>query len=437
MNQIPRRQITNNPLKVLIVGAGAGGLCLAQGLKSAGISVEVFERDHTAFDRQAGYRLSINPTGNRALKECLPESLFQTLVKSSVKPSQGVSFVDERLRTLLSLDIPKMNPNSLDSERPITRIALRRILLDGLDDIVHFSKKFLAFEDAPDGRVIVRFEDGSSATGDLLVGADGANSRVRAQLLPHAQRIETGLLAISGKLGLNDKVRAITPPAILRGPTLILGPKGCFLFANAVEYEDVETEEPRPRHNIALADDESPVTDREEYVMWGFSARREKFGLAASHEPLRPEDLKIAAVALTQGWDRALREIVQQTSELSVFPVKTSVPIPPWETRNVTLLGDALHDMTPFRGMGANMALRDAAALRRALVKVAQGEALLLEALGNYEREMIEHGFRAVRLSLENMQRVHSEALRKAFAKFALRLMNVVPVLKERFRSGR
>jgi 2-polyprenyl-6-methoxyphenol hydroxylase-like FAD-dependent oxidoreductase len=93
--------------------------------------------------------------------------------------------------------------------------------------------------------------------------------------------------------------------------------------------------------------------------------------------------------------------------------------------------------MTPFRGMGANMALRDAAALRRALVKVAQGKALLLEALGNYEREMIEHGFRAVRLSLENMQRVHSEGLKKAFAKFGLRLMKVVPVLKEHFRSGR
>jgi len=51
MNQIPSRQISNNPLKVLIVGAGTGGLCLAQGLKSAGISVEVFERDHSPFDR--------------------------------------------------------------------------------------------------------------------------------------------------------------------------------------------------------------------------------------------------------------------------------------------------------------------------------------------------------------------------------------------------
>ena len=228
MNQIPSRQITNNPLKVLIVGARTGGLCLAHGLKSAGISVEVFERDHTPFDRQAGYRLSINPIGNRALKECLPESLFQTLVKSSVKPSRGVSFLDERLRTLLSVDIPEMNPNSLDSERPITRIALRRILLDGLDDIVHFSKKFAGFEDAPDGRVIVRFEDGSSATGDLLVGADGANSRVRAQLLPDAQRIETGLLAIGGKLGLNDKVRSITPSGDISGPYVDSWSQGLF-----------------------------------------------------------------------------------------------------------------------------------------------------------------------------------------------------------------
>jgi 2-polyprenyl-6-methoxyphenol hydroxylase-like FAD-dependent oxidoreductase len=89
--------------------------------------------------------------------------------------------------------------------------------------------------------------------------------------------------------------------------------------------------------------------------------------------------------------------------------------------------------------MGANMALRDAAALRRALVlvEVTRGDALLLEALANYERELIEHGFRAVRLSLENMGRIHSEGLRKVFAKFAFRLMNVVPPLKERFRRGR
>ena len=430
-------QKANQPLKVLIVGAGTGGLSLAQGLKSDGISVQVFERDQAAFDRQAGYRLSINPTGNRALKECLPESLFETLVQSSVKPSRRVSFLDERLKPLLTIDIPETHPYSVDSERPITRVALRRILLEGLDGIVHFGKKFVDFEDAPGARVTVRFEDGSSATGDVLVGADGANSRVRSQLLPHAERIETGLLAVSGKLSLNDSVRAMTPPAVFRGPTLVMGPKGCFLFANAVEYADEKTKDANTQDNVNSADWGSSFANREEYVMWGFSARREKFALTLGHETLRPEDLKTAALALMKDWDSALRQVVGQTSDLGVFPVKTSVPVPPWETRNVTLLGDALHNMTPFRGMGANMALRDAAALRRALVKVARGETLLLEALAGYEQEMIEHGFRAVRLSLENMERLHSEGLSKVLAKFAFRLMNALPPLKELFRSGR
>jgi 2-polyprenyl-6-methoxyphenol hydroxylase-like FAD-dependent oxidoreductase len=88
--------------------------------------------------------------------------------------------------------------------------------------------------------------------------------------------------------------------------------------------------------------------------------------------------------------------------------------------------------MTPFRGIGANVALRDAAALRRALVGVARGERFLLEALVAYEREMIEYGFRAVRMSL-NMHRVHSEGIARGFTKFIFRVMNLVPPLKERF----
>jgi hypothetical protein len=81
--------------------------------------------------------------------------------------------------------------------------------------------------------VTARFEDGSFATSDVLIGADGASSHVRAQLLPQAKRIETGIMAVSGKLELNDDIRRATPAAMFRGPTLILGPKGCFLFGNA------------------------------------------------------------------------------------------------------------------------------------------------------------------------------------------------------------
>jgi 2-polyprenyl-6-methoxyphenol hydroxylase-like FAD-dependent oxidoreductase len=62
---------------VVIAGGGLGGLCLAQGLKKAGVSVAVYERDRTRTDRLQGYRIHIDPNGSRALYECLPANLFE------------------------------------------------------------------------------------------------------------------------------------------------------------------------------------------------------------------------------------------------------------------------------------------------------------------------------------------------------------------------
>lgn len=67
------------PLKVMVIGAGTGGLCLAQGLKSDKIAVEVYERDHPPTDRLRGYRLSISRAGSQALQSCLPAGLFEKL----------------------------------------------------------------------------------------------------------------------------------------------------------------------------------------------------------------------------------------------------------------------------------------------------------------------------------------------------------------------
>jgi hypothetical protein len=63
-----------------------------------------------------------------------------------------------------------------------------------------------------------RFEDGSATTGDVLVGADGAGSHLRAQLLPHALRVETGIVAVSRKLSLNSDVRRGDAAADLARP---------------------------------------------------------------------------------------------------------------------------------------------------------------------------------------------------------------------------
>jgi 2-polyprenyl-6-methoxyphenol hydroxylase-like FAD-dependent oxidoreductase len=197
-----------------------------------------------------------------------------------------------------------------------------------------------------------------------------------------------------------------------------------FLFGSAVEYGSARTN--------ATADDWLDY-DREEYVMWGFSAHRERLALPANSESIDGEDLKARVIALMDTWDPALQRLVQiaETPTVSAFSVKTSVPIPAWKTGNVTLLGDALHNMTPFRGIGANTALWDAALLRRALVSADRGEDELIPALAAYERQMIDHGFQAVRTSLRDMERFHAEGIvARAFTKSLFRVIDRIPPLK-------
>jgi len=167
--------------------------------------------------------------------------------------------------------------------------------------------------------------------------------------------------------------------------------------------------------------------------MWGFSARRDTFGLGASLSDDDDNVVIAKVLALMDDWHPALRRLAQGTSPstITTFPVKTSVPIPPWKTRRVTLLGDALHNMTPFRGIGANTALRDAATLRLALAAVAHGDADLFQALTNYERDMIGYGFNAVKTSLRDMKR--TKGLSKTAVKLFLRVADRVPPLKAAF----
>lgn len=410
-------------LRVRIIGAGTGGLCLAQGLKQDDIEVAVFERDHAPTDRLQGYRLSISAIGRRALEACLPEGLFEKLLANCAKPSESVTFLDHHLNRLLVVDLPHGDREDAASELPVSRIALRGILSEGLRDIIHYGKKCVAFEDEPQGAVVARFEDGSSTISDVLIGADGAGSRLRAQLLPHARRVETGIVAVSGKLGLDANVRRATPEPILRGPTLVLGPKGCFMFASGVDYEDDTT-------------GFRQCYDREKYVMWGFSAHSETLDLTANPAALSDRDATVAVMALMVDWHPALRRLGQTAdpSTVTAFAVKTSVPIQPWATQKVTLLGDALHNMTPFRGIGANTAWRDAAALRQALVAVARGRVDLVQALAAYEREMIGYGFAAVQTSLKDMERFHAKGLlARTAAKSLLRVIDHLPPLRGAF----
>ena len=405
-------------LQVMVIGAGTGGLALAHALRASGIKVRVFERDHNLTERTQGYRLTINVRGARALQSCLPKANFEHYVAASAKASTAVSFLDHKLRRLLFVGVPNTEQTDPYAARPISRVALRQILAEGLEDTIAYGKTFQSFERTQGGRIVARFEDGSSAEGDVLVGADGAASRVRRQLLPDAQRVETGVVMVMGKLPLDPLVRREAPSVVFKGPTLVLGPGGCSMFAGAVEYP------PSPASDY----------DREEYVMWGFSAQHDSFGLASAAGEVALADARAAVLTHMTDWSPNLRLLVERahTSSLSSFAVKSSVPVVPWATSRVTLLGDALHNMTPFRGIGANTALRDAVLLRDSLVGV-RGERDVLAALADYEREMIGYGFAAVRASLANMKRLHarSPVIRLATKTF-FRLADLSPWLRKR-----
>src|SRR4051794_1654303 len=169
-------------LSVMIIGGGIGGLALAHGLRRAGIRCDVYERTLRRDDWLQGYRIHISPAGAAALRSCLPPARWEAFLAGVPAGDGGFGFLTDRCTSLLELPADEINTPSA-RHYGVSRIKLREVLLDGLDDVVHHGREFTRYEIAGDA-VSAHFADGSTATADVLIGADGANSRVRAQLLP-------------------------------------------------------------------------------------------------------------------------------------------------------------------------------------------------------------------------------------------------------------
>jgi salicylate hydroxylase len=426
------------PLHVLIIGGGIGGLALAQGLKKSGVSLAVYERDRTMTDRVQGYRVHINPAGSLALHECLPPELFEAFARTCGKPSRGIRFVTERMKVLVSFDMRNSsdvaNGDQVALDRSASRITLRQVLLAGLDDVVRFGKTFERYEELPTGRVVAHFADGAYAEGDMLVAADGGGSRVRRQFLPHAERIDTGIVGIAGKVFLDGGNRERLAPELRNGMTLASGRGGCSLFVALQDIDDTAMNGFGGNDGSAAAG--AHFDNARSYLMWAFGARREKLGLAGSDtDQISGEELrKIVLKAMTtQAWDQRFRDLVHlaDPATINAITIRTSVPVAPWPTRRITLLGDAIHSMTPYRGIGANVALKDAVRLCRALTAADRGERPLIDAIRGYEADMVDYGFRAVRTSLHAMnQAIVESRVQSVLSRAALRVIDRVPAFK-------
>jgi salicylate hydroxylase len=140
-------------LRVLVIGGGIGGLCLAQGLRKAGVDVAVYERDRTRTDRLEGYRIHIDPHGAKALHACLPPETWETFVRSTVDLG-SFRFLTEDLQELMVMEQDaRGGAGSGPTERShaIDRVTLREVLLADLDEVLHYDKKFERYERSPDG----------------------------------------------------------------------------------------------------------------------------------------------------------------------------------------------------------------------------------------------------------------------------------------------
>ncbi|SFR23049.1 2-polyprenyl-6-methoxyphenol hydroxylase [Lentzea waywayandensis] len=402
-------------MRVLIIGAGTGGLCLAHGLKKAGVDVALFERDRTPRSMLIGYRVGISPDGSKALHSCLPPDVFAEFVRTTARPPKHIVMRTEKYKELLVGDIATDRDDSR-SEKSVSRIAMRTALLGGLDDVVRFDKTFTRFTRNDDGTVTAFFDDGTSETGDVLVGADGAQSRVRRQHLPDAKVVDTGITSIAGKLPLTEENAKLLPPLADGGITLLFGPNGEFVIIHVMRFDGTGVED--------------------DYIMWGYAASHHKF---PDLKDMSQAELKQAVLTMTPKFHPNLRKLFALATPETVFQVRvrTSERLRPWKPSNVTMIGDSVHLMTPGRGIGANTALRDAELLCRKLVEAHHGKNVV-QVIGEYEQEMIEYGFEAVEASREMMDGnslVHKPVIGRvaaAFQRTFLRVTNAVPVLKRK-----
>jgi 2-polyprenyl-6-methoxyphenol hydroxylase-like FAD-dependent oxidoreductase len=163
--------------------------------------------------------------------------------------------------------------------------------------------------------------------------------------------------------------------------------------------------------------------------------RANELGLRPADQPRTSAQLRHQALANAESWQPLLRWIIAESDPNSLVgvPLHTSVPVPAWPTTSVTLLGDAIHTMTPLQGLGGNTALRDAAVLRYHLVEADRGWDELVSAIHAYESGMLEYGFDAVQRSLQVSNAVTSSNVvgRTAF-RVALRAADRLPWLHQR-----
>ncbi|KSV72071.1 oxidoreductase [Sinorhizobium sp. GW3] len=397
-------------IDVAIIGGGPGGLALAQGLKKNGIDTAVFERDEVRSDYVQGFRMRIRQRGIDALQANLPAHLFQAFLDTlGLAPTENL-VLDEAFGRLENTSQGSGEPEDTHIEKSVSRITLRQILLSGLDGLFHTGKRFERYEQLADGTVLAHFSDGSAVHTNLLVGADGAGSAVRRQLLPDLKSIDTGVRRLAGKITIDEAERQGISPLLTEFNTNIRprDGRGLMITSHRVDPSAYARHDFIGREDPGHADIPGfHFNNSTSYTWWNTAYDTDELGPDELLERLNGAALIETLLHRIRHWDERILNLIRHSdpSTVAFLKVKSSTPGAIWQSGPVTLLGDAIHAMTYFRALGGNTALYDSGLLVRELVAARRHGKPLLAALNDYENAMREHGYEAVRSSLSAMQR--------------------------------
>lgn len=367
--------------KVAIVGGGPGGLILARLLQLQGVQVHLYERDTNKNARVQGSPLDMHEgSGLAALRKA---QLLNEFRNNFLPGADKKLITDHQAKVFFSDHDTNIEENFGDAYfRPeIDRGALRHILLNSLQPgTVVWNSHFISMHTQGEGWLL-RFKNGSVAYADLIIAADGANSKLR----PYITSIEpfySGITMLEGVVyeaqqnapHMNAWIKGGKIMAFGNQKNLLMGQKG---NGDLGFYASLKVNEHWWKTNGLDYADKTQMLAwfKNEYAEWS-SIWYELFeNMGAPFIP-RP----IYCMPLNQHWK----------------------PLP-----NLTMIGDAAHVMPPFAGEGANMAILDALELSENLTN--GNYQTLHEAIAGFEHQMRSRASAAARESLDNGESMHSE----------------------------
>ncbi|KAF2270447.1 FAD/NAD(P)-binding domain-containing protein [Lojkania enalia] len=380
-----------NELPILIVGSGSTGLALAQGLTKAGIKCVVFEKQPSQA-RERDWNMGLH-WGAPVLRSLMPDEWWSRIQSLQTDPHVPTKDIDT-LSFVNGATGETMNSFDLGPFYRLKRSKLRELLSEGLD--VQYNKRLSNITYAEDGEsVTAHFTDGTSTTGRLLVGADGARSATRQLLLgpEHGAitRLPLGATFVQRKFTAEQAVylRKFHPLYLATAH-----PENHFGFFGMQDAADPD--DPSSWTFFFYISWNSSVEEQDATADWTDAqrlAQQKEFGKKfcdpwKSAYEWTPEGTPVWYMGLTC-WDPDL-------------------PEHRWDNHGglVTMVGDAVHPMTYQRGQGLNHSITDAGKLRDTLVKLSEGGDRK-ELISTYEEEVIKRAGEEVKQGTANSMMLH------------------------------